>query len=67
MMLRQYMVATGTYEYNITEECPMDTYDSVSEQLEDVIKLFRIFDEEAENENGVFESESSTGIEEGMK
>lgn len=61
MMVRQFMIANGNYEYSLTEECPMTTYEQVSDLFDDLINVFRIFDE------GMIAEESTTeGIIEGI-
>ncbi len=47
MMVRQFMIANGNYEYSLTEECPMTTYDQISDLFDDLISVFRIFDKGA--------------------
>lgn len=42
-MMMQYLIASGTYEYSITFECPVSAYEQTQSLYENAIKLFRIF------------------------
>lgn len=43
MMMRQYLIATGEYEYTLTEECPVDSYQTCSQVFDDIFSVFRSF------------------------
>ena len=43
MMMRQYLYASGTFEYTLTEICPSAGYASVATLFDDLIYVFRMF------------------------